>query len=161
MVAVGQISLQVLLFATTAGNPSIGIYLFKGVPPVRFDGNQAKMDFALTYPLTAGVVGSIVTLKMIRLEAEKVSLGLYVESLVGAFPSKSGWQMSGPGRWSSNQGGYVLNAVYPRDLIPVDQRPSLDYKPSPNNEVNSARDKNSRPSKRRKNRTQAKSSSRT
>ena len=66
----------------------LGIYLFKGIPPVRFDGNQAKMDFALTYPPTAGVVGSIVTLKMIRLEAENVSLGLYVESLVGAFPSK-------------------------------------------------------------------------
>jgi hypothetical protein len=66
----------------------LGIYLFKGIPPVRFDGNQAKMDFALTYPPTAGVLGSIVTLKMIRLEAENVSLGLYVESLVGAFPSK-------------------------------------------------------------------------
>jgi hypothetical protein len=127
----------------------LGIYLFKGVPPVRFDGNQAKLDFALTYPPIAGVVGSIVTLKMIRLEAEKVSLGLYVESLVGAFPSKSGWQMSGPGSWSSNKGGYVLHAVYPRDLIPVDQRPSLDYKPPGTN---------ARPTKPRKKRTQAKSS---
>ena len=126
----------------------LGIYVFNGVPPVRFDGNQAKMDFALTYPPTAGVVGSIVTLKMIRLEAEKVSLGLYVESLLGAFPSKSGWQINGPGNWNSTQGGYVLNAVYPRDLIPVDQRPSLDYKPPPNNEVNSARGKNARPAKR-------------
>jgi hypothetical protein len=135
--------------------------VFNGVPPVRFDGDQAKMEFALTCPPTAGVVGSIVTLKMIRLEAEKVSLGLYVESLVGNFPSKSGWQMSGPGLWNSNQTGYVLNAVYPRDPIPVDERPSLEYKPPPNNEVNSARGKNARPAKRRKKRTPAKSSSRT
>jgi hypothetical protein len=46
--------------------------------------------------------------------------------------------------------------IYPRDLIPVDQRPSLDYRPSPNNDVNSARDKNARPARRRKKRTQAK-----
>jgi hypothetical protein len=139
----------------------LGIYVFSGVPPVRFDGDQAKMEFALTSPLTAGVVGSIVTLKTIRLEAEKVSLGLYVESGVGYFQSKSGWTMSGPGLWSLNQTGYVLNAVYPRGPIPVDQRPSLDYKPPPNNEVNSARGKNARSEKRRKKRTQAKSSSRT
>jgi hypothetical protein len=136
----------------------LGIYVFNAVPPVRFDSGQAKMDFALTYPPTAGVVGSIVTLKMIRLEAEKVSLGLYVESVVGNFPSKSGWQMSGPGSWTSNQTGYVLHGVYPRDLIPVDQRPSLDYRRSPNNEVNSARGKSSRPATRRKKRTQAKPS---
>ena len=93
----------------------LGIYVFNGVPPVRFDGDQAKMDFALRYAPTAGVVGSIVTLKTIRLEAEKVSLGLYVESLFGSFPSKSGWHMSGPGSWTSNQTGYVLSAVYPRE----------------------------------------------
>ena len=140
----------------------LGIYVFPvgAVPPVRYDGDQARMDFALRFPITAGVVGSIVTLKTIRLAAEKVHLGLYVESVVGAFPSKSGWSMSGPGLWSANQTGYVLNAFYPRDQIPVDQRPSLDYEPPPNNEVNSARDKNSRPAKRRKNRTQAKLSSR-
>jgi hypothetical protein len=119
------------------------------------------LDFALTYPPTAGVVGSIVTPKTIRLEAKKVNLGLYVERLVGNFPSQSGWQMNGSGSWTSNQTGYVLDAVYPRDLIPADQRPSLDYRPSPNNEVNSARGKNARPAKRRKKRTQAKSSSRT
>ena len=139
----------------------LGIYVFNAVPPVRFDGDQARMDFALTYPPTAGVVGSIVTLKTIRLGAEKVNLGLYVESLVGNFPSKSGWQMNGPGSWTSNQTGYVLNAIYPRDLIPVDQRPSLDYRPSPKNEVNSSRGKNARPPKRRKKRTQTKSAART
>ena len=138
----------------------LGIYVFSGVPPIRFDGDQAEMDFALRYPPVAGVVGSIVTLKTIRLEAEKVTLGLYIEVLRGAFPSKSGWNLSGPGSWNSKQGGYVLNATYPRDTIPVDQRPSLDHGPSPNNEVNSGRDKNARPAKRRKNRTQAKSSSR-
>jgi hypothetical protein len=53
--------------------------------------------------------------------------------------------MSGPGNWSSNQTGYVLHAIYLRDLIPADQRPSLDYKPSPNDEVNSARDKTTEP----------------
>ena len=136
------------------------IYVFQGVPPVRFDGDQPKMDFALRYPPTAGVVGSIVTLKTIRLEPEKVTLGLYVESLIGAFPSKSGWTMSGPGSWSSNQTGYVLNAVYPREMIPTEQRPSLDYKPTPNNEANLASGKSARPVKRRKKRTQAKSSSR-
>ncbi|HEV3220954.1 MAG TPA: hypothetical protein VGZ48_14390 [Candidatus Acidoferrales bacterium] len=138
----------------------LGVYMFNGVPPVRFDGDQAKMDFALRYPPIAGVVGSIVTLKTIRLEPEKVTLGLYVESLIGAFPSKSGWNMSGPGSWNSKQGGYVLNALYPRDLIPVDQRPSLDYRPSPNNEVNSAPGKNAGLVKRRRKRTHAKSSSR-
>jgi hypothetical protein len=139
----------------------LGIYVFPvdAVPPMRYDGDQARMDFALRFPISAGVVGSIVTLKTVRLEAEKVHLGLYVESLVGKFPSKSGWSISGPGNWTANQTGFVLNAVYPRDLIPVDQRPSLDYRPSPNNEVNSARGKNSRPATRRKKRTQAKSPS--
>src|SRR5258708_37068975 len=46
----------------------LGIYVFSAVPPIRFEGDQAKMDFVLTYPPTAGVVGSIVTLKPIRLE---------------------------------------------------------------------------------------------
>jgi hypothetical protein len=141
----------------------LGIYVFpvNAVPPVRYDGDQARLDFALRFPITAGVVGSIVTLKTVRLEAEKVHLGLYIESLIGKFRSKSGWAMSGPGNWTSNQTGYVLGAVYPRDLVPVEQWPSLDYRPPVNNEANSARGKNARPTKRRKKRTQAKSSSRT
>jgi len=126
----------------------LGIYVFNRVSPVRFDNGQAKMDFALTYAPTAGVAGSIVTLRTIRLAAEKVCLGLYVESLVGDFPSKSGWQMGGPGSWTSNQTGYVLHMVYPRDLIPVDQLPSLDYRPLLNNEANSPRGKNARPMRR-------------
>lgn len=138
----------------------LGIYVFSGVPPVRFDGDQPKMDFMLTYPPTAGVAGSIITLRTIRLEAEKVSLGLYVESLIGTFQSKSGWTLSGPGGWTSSRAGYGLAAVYPRALIPADQWPSLDYRPSPNNEANSARNEDARPAKRRKKRTQAKSSSR-
>jgi hypothetical protein len=127
----------------------LGIYVFNGVPPVRFDGDQAKMDFVLRYPPTAGVVGSIITLKTIHLEAEKVSLGMYVESVVGKFPSKSGWQMSGPGSWTSNQTGYVLGAFYPRDLIPVEQRRSLDYEPPLNNQQNSGQGsgKNDHPAK--------------
>lgn len=117
----------------------LGIYVFPvdSVPPVRFEGDQAVMEFALTFPSTAGVVGSIVKLKTIRLEAERVTLGLYVESLVGNHPSKSGWGMGGPGSWTSSQTGYVLNAVYPRDMIPVDQRPSLDYLPQLSNQSKS------------------------
>jgi hypothetical protein len=75
--------------------------------------------------------------------------------LIGKFRSKSGWAMSGPGNWTSNQTGYVLGAVYPRDLVPVEQWRSLDYRPPLNNKANSARGKNARPTKRRKKRTQA------
>ncbi len=116
----------------------LGIYVFPvdSVPPVRFDGDQAIMDFVLRFPMTAGVVGSIVRLKTIRLEAERVHLGLYVECWAGNFPSKSGWGMNGPGNWNSSQTGYVLGAFYPRDRIPVEQRPSLDYKPTQTDQVN-------------------------
>ncbi|MGH9643980.1 MAG: hypothetical protein ACRD3Q_16350 [Terriglobales bacterium] len=151
----------------------LGIYVFPvdAVPPVRFDGDQAKMDFALRFPVTAGVAGSIVTLKTVRLQSERVHLGLYVESLVGNFPSKTGWSMHGPGSWTSNQTGYVLNAVYPRDLVPTEQRPSLDYKPPQNNQTNLGQGSDKKPrssktradvsTKQRKKRAQRKSSSRT
>ena len=121
---------------------NLHIYVFPvdAVPPVRFDGDQAVMDFALRFPTTAGVVGSIVTLKTVRLDAERVYLGLYVERWVGNYPSKSGWSMNGPGNWTTNQIGYVLQAVYPRDLIPVDQRPSLDYKPLQTNPEKSGKE---------------------
>lgn len=110
----------------------LGIYVFPvdAVPPTRFVEDQPVMDFVLRFPMTAGVAGSVVTLKTVRLEAERVYLGLYVECWAGEHPSKSGWIMSGPGNWNANQIGYVLGAVYPRDHIPIEGRPSLDYKPT-------------------------------
>jgi hypothetical protein len=55
-----------------ANNWYLAIYVFptKAVPPVRYDGEQSFMDFALTFPGIAGVPGTIVRLKTIRLEKD-------------------------------------------------------------------------------------------
>ena len=65
-------------------------------------------------------------LKVIHLQAEQVYLGLYVECFIGKWPSKSGWSISGPGNYTMYQDGYVLRATYPRDVIPIEGRGSLD-----------------------------------
>jgi hypothetical protein len=99
------------------------------VPPVRFKGEQAVMDYVLN-PISGGTSGSVVELKVIYLEEEKVHLGLHVERFVGRWPIKSGWPMSGPGNYTAFQSGYVLQAIYPREGIPLEGRPSLDRKQS-------------------------------
>jgi hypothetical protein len=86
------------------------------------------MEFALN-PISAGVQGSMVELKTIHLEAERVYLGLHIERIVGKYPVKSGWSLHGPGNYTAYQSGYVLQAIYPRDLIPVEGRGSLDRTP--------------------------------
>ena len=109
----------------------LGIYAFPvgAVPPLRFEGDQAVMDFVLNR-LSAGVPGSIVKLKTIYLEEEQVYLGLYVDRFISKFPVKSGWMLNGPGNYTTSQSGYVLQAIYPRDLIPVEGRDSLDRIPA-------------------------------
>jgi hypothetical protein len=108
----------------------LSIYAFPvdAVPPVRFEGGQAVMQFGLNR-FSAGVPGSIVELKTIYLKEERVHLGLYVERFIAEFPVKSGWILHGPGNYTTSQSGYVLQAVYPRDLIPVEGRGSLDRTP--------------------------------
>jgi hypothetical protein len=108
----------------------LAIYVFAvgAIPPLRFQGEQAVMEFALN-PISAGVQGSMVELKTIHLEAERVYLGLHIERIVGKYPVKSGWSLHGPGNYTAYQSGYVLQAIYPRDLIPVEGRGSLDRTP--------------------------------
>jgi hypothetical protein len=67
----------------------VGIYAFPvgAVPPLRFEGDQAVMEFVLN-PLSAGVPGAIIKLKTIYLEKEQVYLGLYVERFIASFPGE-------------------------------------------------------------------------
>lgn len=95
------------------------------VPPLRFEGNQAVMQFLLS-PGDAGVPGSIVSLKTIHLKEEQLYLGLSVERFVVKFPAKSGWMLHGPGNYTQYQSGYVLQAVYPRFNTPPKGTGSLD-----------------------------------
>jgi len=106
---------------------SLAIYAFavETVPPLRFQGTQGVMQYQLS-PISAGVPGSIVELKVIHLLVEKLYLGLYVERWIGRWPVKSGWSLHGPGDFTRYQPGYVLQAIYPRDVIPVEGRGSLD-----------------------------------
>lgn len=110
----------------------LAIYAF-GVgqlPPVRFEGKQAVMQYQL-HAITAGVPGSIVQLKTIHLKKERVYLGMYVSRIVGNWQGvKSGWHLAGPGNYNQYQSGYVLRAVYPAGPIPVEGREALDRVPS-------------------------------
>jgi hypothetical protein len=99
------------------------------VPPLRFQGKQGVMQYQLN-PISAGVPGAIVELKTIYLPVDKLYLGLYVERFIGKFPEKSGWSLHGPGNFTRYQAGNVLQAIYPRDFIPVEGRGSLDRNPS-------------------------------
>ncbi|MGH8335526.1 MAG: hypothetical protein ACRETL_01575 [Gammaproteobacteria bacterium] len=109
----------------------LSVYAFpvNAVPPVRCKDDQTVMQFALN-PISAGVPGSIVELKTIYLEKERVYLGLYIERFIANFPVQSGWWLHGPGNYTTNQSGYVLQAIYPRDLISVEGQSSLDRIPS-------------------------------
>ena len=109
----------------------LAIYAFAVgvVPPLRFDAKQPVMEFLLN-PISGGVPGSIVELKTVYLEAEKVYLGLYIERMTGKWPVKSGWSLHGPGNYTQYQSGYVLQAIYPRPTIPVEGVGSLDRDPA-------------------------------
>lgn len=104
---------------------AIHAFAIGAVPPLQFEGEQAVMQYQ-PHPIAGGVPGSVVRLKVIRLQAERVYLGLYVERFVGNWPVTSGWSLSGPGNYTMDQPGYVLKATYPRDRIPVANRDSLD-----------------------------------
>jgi hypothetical protein len=110
-----------------ANSWQLAIYAFatRHVPPVRFRGGQAVLEFVLN-PISGGVAGSVIELKTIYLAAEEVYLGLYVERFVSRYPVSSGWFLNGPGNYTAYQSGYVLQALYPRDLIPAEGRSSLD-----------------------------------
>jgi len=105
----------------------LAIYAFAAgcVPPVRFKGTQPVMEFVLN-PISGGVSGSAVELKVIYLEAEKVFLGLHIDRYIGRWPVRSGWSLHGPGNYTQFQSGYVLQAIYPRDAIPVEGRDPID-----------------------------------
>jgi len=87
------------------------------------------MQFLLN-PINGGVPGSIVELKIVYLDAEKVYLGLYVERMAGKWPVKSGWSLHGPGNYTQYQSGYVLQAIYPRPAFQVGGLGSLDRTPA-------------------------------
>ncbi|HXY13351.1 MAG TPA: hypothetical protein VEI26_02505 [Terriglobales bacterium] len=110
----------------------LAIYAFAAgcVPPVRFRGKDAVMEFT-PHPISGGIAGSVVELKTIYLEKEEVYLGLHIERTVGHFPVSSGWSMNGPGNYTQYQSGYVLQGIYPREVIPVTGRPSLNRLESP------------------------------
>jgi hypothetical protein len=107
---------------------AIHAFAVRAIPPLQFEGDQAVMQYQLHS--MSGVPGAVIRLKVIHLQAERVYLGLYVERFIGKWPSKSGWSLGGPGNFTLYQSGYGLRAVYPRDVLPVDGRASLDWTPS-------------------------------
>lgn len=105
----------------------LAIYAFPigGIPPLQLEGNERVMLYQ-PHPITAGVAGAVIKMKVLWLEVEQMYLGLYVERAVGSFPSKSGWTINGPGNYNQHQSGHVLMAIYPRTAIPSDDVPALD-----------------------------------
>ena len=111
----------------------LAIYAFPVgvIPPLQMEGNHGVMLYQ-PHPITAGVPGAVIKMKVLWLEAEQMCLGLYVERAIGNFPSKSGWTINGPGNYNQHQSGHVLMAIYPRTSIPSDDIPALDrIDPSP------------------------------
>jgi len=105
----------------------LAIYAFPqgGIPPLQFEDEQPVMLYQPHF-ITAGVHGAVIKLKMIYLPADELYLGIYVERFIGRYPVKSGWTLNGPGNYTQYQSGYVLNAIYPREAIPVESRASID-----------------------------------
>jgi hypothetical protein len=104
----------------------ISIYVFPVdvTPPVRFDRGEAVLDAAIEG--INGAVGSVVRMKVIHLREERVLLGMFVNAFKGRFPTTSGWLFGGPGDWTANRRGHVLKGVFPRELVRVEDRGSLD-----------------------------------
>jgi len=94
------------------------------IPPLRLRDGYALLDVALES--LSGSLVSVVQLKVIHLQEEKVFLGLFVNRVTTKFQSISGWMLNGPGDFARNRKGHVLMAIYPRDRIPVEGRDSLD-----------------------------------
>jgi hypothetical protein len=109
----------------------LAIYAFPigVIPPLQLEGKIAVMLYQ-PHPITAGVPGAVIKIKVLCLEAERMYVGLYVERAIGSFPSKSGWTINGPGNYTQYQSGHVLMAVYPRTSIPSGDVPALDRKDS-------------------------------
>lgn len=96
------------------------------VLPCRWDAGHLLVDVAIE-PLWGQLV-SIKRLSIIRLSKEKVSLGLAVNSMIVDFPPASGWALSGPGDWTHERKGHVLQGIYPREPYPVNGFPSINRK---------------------------------
>ena len=82
------------------------------------------------HPITGGIPGAVIKLKMLHLPADKIYLGLYADRYVAKRRVPSGWSLNGPGSYNQYQSGHSLIAVYPREAIPVAGRPSLDRSPA-------------------------------
>jgi hypothetical protein len=108
----------------------LSIYPFPigAVPPIRFHQGYPLLDVMLE-PLNR-LLFSVVQLKIVHLPEEEVFLGLFVNRMVANFPTESGWILNGPGDYTQDQKGHVLMGVYPRDMIPVEGRGSLDRTPA-------------------------------
>ena len=108
---------------------TLSIYAFgskSGIPPLKRESKTWRMLYQ-PHPITAGIQGTVIEMKVIHLKADGVYLGLYVERAVGQFPVPSGWILSGPGNYTQYQKGHALVAVYPRAPIPTKGSTPLDY----------------------------------
>jgi hypothetical protein len=108
----------------------LSIYAFpiNVIPPVRFHRGSMVVDVVLQG--LNGPLAAVAQLKVIHLRNEKVFLGVLVNSVITDFPSKSGWALQGPGDYTPERKGHVLMGIYPREMIGLKGRESLD-RPSP------------------------------
>jgi hypothetical protein len=109
----------------------LSIYAFpiNVIPPVRFHGGSMVIDAAIEG--LNGSLAAVVRLKVIHLREERVFLGVFVNRVITSFVSKSGWCLQGPGDYTRDRKGHVLMGIYPREMIPVGGRGSLDRTPQP------------------------------
>jgi len=99
------------------------------VPPARWEDGHFLLDAALEPLSGGGRLLSVERLSLLYLTEEKVFVGVAVNRIIVDFPWPSGWILSGPGDYTAERTGYCLEAMYPRDIIGVKGRPTLDRKP--------------------------------
>jgi hypothetical protein len=71
----------------------------EAIPPLQFEGGQPVMLYQ-PHPVTAGIPGAVIKLKVIYLRAEEIYLGLFVERFIGKVSVKLGWMRNGPGNYT-------------------------------------------------------------
>jgi hypothetical protein len=106
------------------------IYAFpkKAILPCRWDEGHLLVDVAIE-PLHGRLV-SVKRLSIIRLPKEEVSLGIVVNRMIVDFSSASGWVLSGPGDWTFERKGHVLEGIYPIESFEVNRFPSIERNPA-------------------------------
>jgi hypothetical protein len=104
----------------------LSIFVFRTgtIPPCQYVDGDLVCDVAIER--ISGPLLGVMRLRVVRLQSENVLLGLAMNRATLSFPDKSGWTINGPGDYNVVKKGHVLFACYPRDMIPVSGRPSLD-----------------------------------